>query len=244
MAGIKASFRLNGTAGDVRAATLKRLQGDADDAEKRIAYAHTGAMQDVMKTNLAILRADVAAGGFYNGLKLSKTWQGRVYPSGGFSVEPAAYIFNKANVIIDAFELGVTITVQNRQYLAVPVGPAKAIIRELNKAQNRGRDDSGRFVDEAGTVERVATSLGYSKLIPKIDKALGAGVLVAPGKSLNDRARRDGKSQDTVLFILTKTATLKQRIRGRQLLAQFDTNFEAQFTAGISVRLSEMGSRS
>jgi hypothetical protein len=236
--GIRTTFGLNGVAGDAGTATAKRLRVEADAAERSMALAHTGAMKDVLNKNVGVLRADIAAGGFYNGVKLSKTWQGRVYPNGAFSIEPAAFIFNRASTILDAFTLGVTITVLNRQFLAVPVGPAKAIVRRMNQASNRSRDDDGKFVQEADTVERVAAALGVPKLEAYIDRRLGSGVLVAPGQKINDRLRRMKRGDDTVLFVLTRAATLKRRIQGRALLTKFDADFEADFESGISRHLA------
>ena len=241
----RSTLSVDGGSGDFPSSAAQGFDVAAKNAETRIAIAHTAAIRVLMKQDVAKLRADVAGGGFYNGVKLSRTWQGRVYPTGKPSAEAAGYIVNRAATIIDAFALGVTITVVNAKYLAIPEGPAKAIVRRLNQAQNRTRDAFGRFDEESGTVMRVARALGVAKLEARIDKGTGRGVLVAVGKSITRTGKMSaakGARPDTVLFALVRAATLKQRIRGRALLAELQASAPADFDAALLARSALDGS--
>lgn len=72
------------------------------------------------------LRDQVAAAGFSD--RLAKTWQGKVYPSTGQSLAPAAYVFSKAPKIIDAFARGATIVATGgRRLLAIPTEDAPRV---------------------------------------------------------------------------------------------------------------------
>ena len=231
------TFESDGTASTFSGSLRAAVQRQAKTAEGVIAEANTAAMRSVVRGYTDQLQADIAGSGMTNAARLAKTWQGRAYPDPGrASLSPGGYVFNRAELIVDAFTLGVTITAAGGRFLAIPVGPAKAIVRRLNLAANRTRVD-GRFADEAGTVQRVAQALSVPKLELRIDRRLGAGVLVAPGHNLNDRARRFKRTADTVLFILVKQATLKRRMRGRELLAELEARFPADFAAAAQVEL-------
>jgi hypothetical protein len=224
--------------GDLAAATRAQMDAGSDAAFRQIAAVHTGAIQDIVKKDVGLLRADIQAGGFVNAVRLSKTWQGRSYPSRGkVSMEPAGYISTNAATIIDAFTLGLTIHAHDAQYLAVPEGPAKAVVRRLNQASNRSRTASGQFADEAGTVQRVAAALGVDRLEARIDKATGRGVLVAAGRRLTRTGRgTKTRGDDTVLFVLVRQATLKTRIQGRALLANLQARAPGDLDDAIVAR--------
>lgn len=228
-----------------RDAAQQHASAYAAQSETRIARVHTAAMRTVIAGYKAELQADVAAGGFYNAARLAKTWRGVVYPSSTASMEPAGLIWTKAGAIIDAFTYGETIVAHNARFLAIPTGPAKAIVRRLNAdvARGAGRDAGGRFQRQASYVERVAQELGV-KLEVHVDPRTGRGVIVAPGVRLKGSLfRRAGKtvrqaaSGDTVLFLLVRQATLKRRIRGRELLAEFGQRFPADIAAAIAAEI-------
>ena len=222
---------------DLASAMRAELAKRAAEAKAEIARANTGAARQVLQTYLQELRDDVLAGGFHNAQALSKTWKGKVYPDHKDALAPALYVSNKAAAIVTAFELGLTITVKGRRFLAVPVGPAVAIVRRLNRAGNRSRDATGRFVEEGDKVARVARALVLPSLAFHFDPKTGRGVLLAEGVKLTSTgrfSRRGGPA--TVLFILLKQATLKKRIRGRALLASFDQRFGPNFEAALAAR--------
>ena len=155
-----------------------RLTEVIDAARARIERAYPKAMdRGVTQPGKAKLRATIEATGFYKANALAKTWRGYTYPSSGATLEPVAFFKSRAGLIVDAFEDGVTITPQSAKYLAVPEGPAKAIVHNLNRADNRTRE-GGKFAKEDSPVARVAAALGVN-LVPLIDEANNRGVLVA-----------------------------------------------------------------
>lgn len=85
---------------------------------ERIERAMTGAMKDASGGMKEELRQQVVAAGL--GVRLSRTWQGTVYPRTGSSLEPAAYVYSKAPRIIAAFARGATITPRFTNFLAIP----------------------------------------------------------------------------------------------------------------------------
>jgi hypothetical protein len=134
MADFSVSFAAGDQSSDFAAATGSAFAAASADAQRHMATAHTAAMADLVRKDTGELRADILAGGFANAVRLSRTWQGRVYPRGKVSMEPAGYILTKAATIIDAFSTGITITVRNAQYLAIPEGPAKAASSPTKRA--------------------------------------------------------------------------------------------------------------
>jgi hypothetical protein len=225
---------LEGASGGLAEAMKRELARRAAEAEAEIGRANTAAARVVMRQYLQELREDIASGGFVNAQRLSKTWRGKVYPDHKDAIAPALFALNKAAEIIAAFELGMTIRARSRRYLAIPVGPAVAIVRRLNRPANRSRDASGRFIDEADKVMRVAAALGVDHLEAHFNRT-GHGVLVAPGQHLTRTGRVSRRSgPDTVLFILLPQATLHRRIRGRALLANFDRRFGTDFEDALS----------
>ena len=198
---------------DLARALKKQLTAELAKEEKRLATAATKAASDVLKAYLGELRADVRGTGFHNASALANTWRGRVYPSGGVSVSPAVYIWNRAAEIVDAFSMGLTITAGGGRYFAIPVGPAVAIVGSLP----RSRDVAGRFANESAKVDRVAQALGVA--LHYVPDRRGGG-------TLQDR-------KGTVLFVLVRSFTPPKRMRGRQLLQSFNERFAGDFERAL-----------
>lgn len=182
------------------------------------------------------LRGTIEASGFYRAGALAKTWRGTTYPYGGQrTLEPAAFFKTRAADIVNAFEDGVTITVHNAQFLAIPEGPAKAILHQLN----RGRTSQGRLHHEDNPVERVAAALGVT-LIPILSVDGTHGVLIPDDLATLTKGGRRTKANrgaPTALFALVRTATLKKRPMGREVLAQIAASFERDFAAALAAQL-------
>lgn len=224
---------------DLGLALQGRLQEVIDAEAGRIAKAYQDAMAAVVAKDKSALQADIAGAGFHNGGRLAKTWRGQVFPKNKPSMEPAAYLWNKAGVIVDAFSEGVTITVKDAQFLAIPLPPAKAIIRRLNLGSSRSRTSLGRFAREDSPVARVAQTLGV-ELVAIVSRDGQHGVLVAQGKRLT-RGGRLSKSQrgpDTPLFVLTKHATLKKRLKGMALVKELEVLFQGDFVTALATKLA------
>lgn len=85
--------------------------------------AMAAAISSAMRRGTELLKEDwrsqIESAGL--GTKLAKTVQGRTYPTGSDSRDPATWVFTKAPAIIDAFDRGPVILPTNgRFYLAVP----------------------------------------------------------------------------------------------------------------------------
>lgn len=206
----------------------------------RLALAYQASAKQVADRYKKELRADIVAGGFYRAAALSKTWRVNVFPLKPH-LEPAIFIKSNADVILDAFSYGAQIQARGGKYLAIPTGPAKAIVRRMNQARNRSRNAFGKFMTEESPVARVAATLGVH-LVPRIDSASGRGVLIADtatgGLSLT-RGGREAKRQSkpTALFVLVKAASLKKRIKGLGLLEDLKGRFASDFAAAVARNL-------
>lgn len=92
---------------------------EMDKAEKEIAGFITAGMNKATIGLKTEYREQIVAAGF--GQRLANTWQGRTYPEGGTSFNPAAYVWSKAPEIVDAFSRGATIRpLAGRNFLWIP----------------------------------------------------------------------------------------------------------------------------
>lgn len=238
---------------DLALAFQGRLQETLDAEVRAIERAYWAAMNRVVEAGKGRLRADIVAGGFHKGEALSKTWRGHTYPRSKDSLDVAGFIHTKAGIIISAFESGVTITVSGgHKYLAIPLAPAKAIIRRLRRAKMRGprqggagRDSFGRFTRDDSYVDQVASALG-TDLVPIISADRQSGILVAANDLTLTRTglvARNQRRAATPIFALSRQATLRRRIKGRALLDEIQRNFPGDFTNALAGELAEMGRR-
>jgi hypothetical protein len=207
---------------------------------RQVAQAYAMAVRDVANQNKQKLRADLAAGGFYQATRLSKTWRANVYPRNGGSLDPALQLVNKAGDILETFSQGATIVPHGRTYLAVPLDPAKVILRRLNQAKNRTRTWGGKFDNEDTSVHRVERALGI-KLIPILNRTTGKGVLIADGTYGKSGKRLKRQGRPTPFFALVRQATLAKRIEGTALLDRLELSFLDDFTKAVGPRLREVG---
>lgn len=231
---------------DLALAFQGALEETIEDERHRVVTAYHRAMTRFVDAGKAKLRADIVSGGFYRAERLSKTWRGQVFPKLPRSFDVAGWFSSKARVIIEAFEEGVTIRARDGNYLAVPLGPAKAILRRLNAFKARsardsgvGRDAFGRYVKDENPLARVAQALGVT-LKPIINPATGVGVIVADSGLRVTRTGREAKSQRgqaTPLFALVRQATLKRRIRGQAVLDEIRDSFPGEFVALLAQEL-------
>jgi hypothetical protein len=225
---------------DLALATQERVMDHSEAGIRQMSRSHSLAMGAVVKRYTGRLQDDVAASGVTNARRLSKTWRGMKMPRNKDTMEPAGWFWNKAGTIIDVLTNGAEITVRNRKFLAIPVGPAKTIIRRyLRRVANSsrdsmvGRDIDGRYEGLGGAVAIVARDLGVPELEMRPD-AKGF-VLVAPGRSLTRTGRARRRSEgDTVLFVLRRRARVRGgRMRGEGLIPELRKTFELDFVAEL-----------
>lgn len=233
---------------DIARATTKRLDDLSEQEIRTMARSHSIAMIRVVDRYKTRLQGDIAGSGIRNAARFSKTWRGRKLPAKD-SMEPAGWFWNKAGVIINALTFGVEVTVRNRKYLAIPVGPAKAILERFLRQVARsargsglGRDAQGRYEALGGPVQVVCRALGVEKLEMRVDNGEGGQgyVLIAPGKTLTRTGRVSRRAgDDTVLFVLRRKAKIRGgRMRGAQLFQEFRKTFEGDFIAELITVLS------
>lgn len=238
------AMSLDGSEGDLALALQGRLQ-ESIDAQLRDLYgAYWRAMNRVVEAGKGRLRADIMSGGFHKAAGLSKTWRGNVYPTAKNSLEVAGWIYTRASLIIDVFETATVIKVRgNAQFLAIPLGPAKAIVRRLQQQKRKGligRNSWGRFEKDDSYVDQVASALGVD-LVPVIARDRRTGVLIAASQMTLTPSGRAAKKQSqkaTPLFALAKTATLRRRIRGRALLTEIMNNYPSDFVQALMGEMS------
>lgn len=240
--GIELRIEQQGAPGSNLAAALAgTLERDTQASIRRMADLHEAAMKVVGDRFKGELRADIRSGGFHQANRLANTWRVKTYRDGADDMEPALFIWTRAGLIVDAFTQGATIRARNATFLAIPQGPAKAIVRRMNRAANRSRDDFGRFAGEANPVARVEAALGV-ELVAVFDRSRRAGVLITADSrrlTATGRASRSTRSGGgTVLFVLVRQATLKRRIQGRRLLDSFARRFEGEFGRALQALLS------
>lgn len=235
---------VEGGQGDFALALQGRLQETIDQQLKDLHGAYWRAMNRVVEAGKGRLRQDIIGGGFHRAQALANTWRGNVYPREKNSLEVAGWLYNRARQLIEVFESGTVIKVRgNAQFLAIPVGPSKAIVRRLQAQKKKGlsgRDSWGRFQRDDSYVDQVARALGVD-LVPIIAKDRQTGVLVAADNRTLTPSGRDAKNQTrapTPLFALAKTATLRKRIRGQALVNEILSNFPDDFTHALMGELA------
>lgn len=229
---------------DLALAFQGRLQETLDAQMRALEQAYWRAMDRVVEAGKGRLRADVSAAGFHRGEALAKTWRGITYPAGKDSLDVAGWLYTKAGLIIDAFSEGVVIRVKgNAKFLAIPLGPAKAILRRRQQMKRRGligRNAWGRFEVDDSYVDQVAEMLGVD-LVPVIAPDRQSGVLVAADRATltpTGRAARNQARAATPLFALAKMATLRKRLKGRALVDEILAAFPNDFPHALAGELA------
>ncbi|TAJ54054.1 MAG: hypothetical protein EPO54_01330 [Brevundimonas sp.] len=229
---------------DLALALQGKLQASIDAQLKALEAAYWRAMSRVVEAGKGRLRADVIAGGFHNARSLANTWRGNAYPRDKNSLDVAGWIYTRAGMLISVFEEATVIKVAgNAQFLAIPLGPAKAIVRRLQQQKKKGligRNAWGRFEKDDSYVEQVARAMGVD-LVPIIAPDRQTGVLVPADKRTLTPTGRAAKNQAkaaTPLFALAKTATLRKRIRGQALLDEILKNFPSDFVHALMGELA------
>ncbi|RKQ68946.1 hypothetical protein DES40_1722 [Litorimonas taeanensis] len=179
------------------------------------------------------LRGDVERGGL--GPKLAKTWRARVFPSRALSMEPKVRFDNKAAVIINAFETGETIKSGAGHYLPIPTADFLSSISARARSQNR-----------KNLIKLAESRFGRLRLIPVKGKKIG--LLVADGlqksrskrggyRTASDTARRTGRTEDVVLFVLVPQARLKKRLNYKAIERDLAADWSAFLARGIAASL-------
>ena len=175
----------------------KALAGTQQDIERAV----TSGMRDASTELKERLREDVVSAGL--GVRLARTWRGKVFPEVGESAEAAAYVWSKAPKLIDAFDRGVTIRSARGFWLAIPTRAAGA----------RGRGPNGRVsrITPGGWERRTGMRLRF------VYRKRGPSLLVADTAHLNTGGlaaanRRKTGNSTVVVFLLVPQVKLRRRL--------------------------------
>jgi hypothetical protein len=182
-------------------------------AQQKVERGVTAGMRRATEGLKLDLRSQVANAGL--GRRLPNSWQGRTYPVGGTSLNPAGFVWSKAPKIIQFFSTSTTVRSTGGKFLAIPTdnvakGRGGARLTPAEVEQRFGR--KLRFVNPAsssfqtpsvrrpGVAYLVMDDLVIRKATQRFRKR-GAG----------DR-KRGRQGQSVIMFILVK------QVQGQKLL--------------------------
>lgn len=194
------------------------LRGFVTETEKNIATgAKLGALRFTERAKLAF-RDDVRKAGL--GDRLANTWQGKTYPQGKPSASPAAFIYSKAPLIINAFTEGVTITHHDSLWLAIPTENTP------NVGKGRGRRKASPLDVEVIFNQDLIIFPGRGRqLLAFVDVAAAKKT----GRHVRDKQGRflggKGKPSLVLMFVLVPQVTLRKRLNWPQLAADLNETF-------------------
>jgi hypothetical protein len=187
--------------------------------------AAEGAMQaarDMEADGVRRLRADTIKG-FSDGLRLSKTWRGQVYPIGSKkSSSPSVVLWSKAPTLAQAFnEPATLVNTSGGRFLAIPTENAPAPLARKTTGKPR-------------------SALLAAQRDPRINLQF---VPLHGGRKglLVHRARRGGKMVQVVMFVLVPRATLKKRMNYSSLFRDFEREWPRRYRVGIVTALKRAG---
>lgn len=150
------------------------------------------------------LRQQITAAGL--GEKMARTWQQKRYPSSGFSIGTAGFVYSKAPAVIRAFNDGVTIRSKEGKFLAVPTAaaPKRGIGGKRITPDNFPEHSLGRL--------RFVYRRGAPSLLVVDGMRAGTGKRGGFRKA-SDSAKRTGRGLTTVImFILLPQVMLRKRL--------------------------------
>lgn len=187
--------------------------------------AAEGAMEaarDMERTGTARLRSDTVKG-FPDGLRLSRTWRGQVYPFGSKkSSSPSVVLWSKAPVLARAFNEPATIVnTSGARFLAIPTENAPDPLPKRQTGKPR-------------------SALAAAQRNPRINLQF---VPLHGGRKglLVDRQRKGGQMVQVVMFVLVPRATLKKRMNYSQLFRDFEREWPRRYRAGVVGALRRAG---
>ena len=174
------------------------------DKKKMMGIASTSAVGLAAKRVQGAWRNQVQAAGL--GTRLANSVRVEMYPEKGFSYNPAAKVFTRADKILDAYNRGVVIHANNGIWLAIPTKEA-------------GIGDGGRKITPALWKARTGRTLrvvvnrrkGTVFLVADDQRLTKRGVAVAKG----GKRRRDGiltGAQTIIIFNLVRQVRLPKRL--------------------------------
>lgn len=125
-----------------------------------------------------VLRSQTQAAGLGSGV--SNAWQLNVYPKGGRADNPAAYVFTKAQRIVDAFSTGAVITAHQAEWLVIALPAAKALglDKMSSRPGSRAGGNSARYSNVTAAIEQFGAlrfvSIGGNRALLVADSRRGS----------------------------------------------------------------------
>ncbi|WP_427452179.1 DUF6441 family protein [Litorimonas sp. WD9-15] len=184
------------------------------------------------------LRQDIQRAGFSR--RVATTLRDSQFPKRGLSFEPAALVFSKIPHILSSFADGATIRPNAMQALTIPIpgGPAE------NLRQKKGESIIDAFERRFGAdnLVPITTKSGKKMLVARM-RATRSGRFTRlreskATKTMGPRTRLDGMVTVPV-FALVKQATIKQRLKTRQIMAKAGRRHPARLAFGLREHLEQ-----
>lgn len=215
-----------------------RFETVIEEAGKAVRSANWQAVKEAAEITQRELRQDLRAAGLET---LEGTWRLEMYPQrAGEAINPAAWIYSRAEYIVAAFEEGVTIRGRDGNLIAVPIPDSPA--RDLRNP--RGPETK---VDEA------RRRFGELKVVPGVPGVRPAmlvaeGVGYTPTGRLSRRKRlksgRWGKGVASVpLFWLVPQVRMQKRLNVQRIFETGAREFERRLDRALADHLGRLESQ-
>jgi hypothetical protein len=184
----------------IRGDLKKIMKEEAAAAEKAVTLGVVAASAGLKDE----LRGQVTRSGLSE--KMSRTWKVRRYPSSGYSMGTAGFVYADMPQVIRAFNEGVTITNSKGTYLAVPTpaAPKRGVGGKRISPENFPEFSLGRL--------RFVYRKGAPSLLVVDNLRAGTGKRGGYRKA-SESGLKSGRGLATVvMFILLPQVTLKKRL--------------------------------
>lgn len=209
-----------GSALQLKAALSGDVQAEIDTARGNIIRALGMSMEELADEVVGKLRTDVERSGLANAGRIkTAAWRNRLYGVGK-SLEPAAWIFSKLPVIVQAFETGVTIRAKGGKGLLIPnpdVWGGRARFK-------RGASTVGQMwaMAEArfGRLQVVKRQGKTTIVVAEVRQGTGArgGFRKASASAMaRSAAGKASGLMTVVVFVMAKEATLPRLLKGQTI---------------------------
>lgn len=208
------------------------LKQFSDNVQKALAVAVDAAAETMGQRALLAVRADTRAGGL--GDKVANAWQLKVYPVAHptRSLHPAAQVFSKAPLIVQAFAEGATIQAIGGTYLAIPTENVPQVARGRGHGIGSVRDIELLF---GKPIIKKSRNGNLVVFVDAIAAKNGKGYRPATKGRL-----KQARKQDLILmFILVKQVHLQKRLNYPAIFDDMQSQWESVLGETVSQALAD-----
>lgn len=191
--------------GDIRRNLRKETEFISRLATKATKEATNGLKAD--------LRNDVVGSGF--GVRLSRTWQSKIYDDNGVDVK--GFVYSRAPEIIESFDQGAVIRAREGRYLAIPTQNAP-------KRINRRKPTPDLYIEHKGDLRFVRSNRGTAFLVADDRRASYSRKTgeFRGFRKASQRSLKTGRGLTTVvMFILIPTAKMPKKLDVQKIADQW-----------------------